>query len=202
MSAGEATPIILASKSQARCLMLENAGLKFKAINPSLDEAAFLRDLDVANAPEAAALALAKEKARIVSAENPDALVIGGDQVLAAADCIISKARDKTEAKEKLKSLRGKTHELLSAVAVAKDGTVIWSHVSQAKLAMHDFHDEFLERYCAAAGDGLTRAVGAYEIEKAGVWLFSSVEGDLFTVMGLPLLPLLSYLREQHKVMP
>ncbi len=203
MPGAEQAKIILASQSRARGLMLENAGVKFKAISPELDEAAFLRGLDDdAHAPEAAALALAKEKARIVSDKNPGALVIGGDQVLDASGRIVSKARDKSEAKEKLKSLRGKTHELHSAVAVAKDGMVIWSHVSHAKLVMHDFDNAFLEKYCAAAGDSLTRAVGGYEIEGAGAWLFSKVEGDLFTVMGLPLLPLLSYLREQHGATP
>ena len=202
MSAAKTQPIILASQSRARSLMLENAGLKFTALKPELDEAAFLCGLNDADTPEKAALALAKEKARILSAENPGTLVIGGDQVLSAEGRIINKARDKTEAKEKLKSLRGKTHELLSAAAIAKDGAVIWSHVSQARLAMHDFDDAFLDQYCAAAGEGLTRAVGAYEIESAGAWLFSKVEGDLFTVMGLPLLPLLSYLRAEHGVMP
>lgn len=202
MPAGEGAQIILASQSRARGLMLENAGLKFKAVKPELDEAAFLRGLDGANAPEVAALALAKEKARIVSSGNPGALVIGGDQVLAAEGRIMSKAQDTAEAKEKIKFLRGKTHELLSAVAVAKDGMVIWSHGAQARLNMHDFDDAFLEKYCAAAGEGLTRAVGGYEIEGAGAWLFSKIEGDSFTVMGLPLLPLLSYLREQHGVTP
>jgi septum formation protein len=188
--------------------MMKNAGLNFKVIKPMLDEMAVIHSMMNHNetkeklTPAIIAMELAKKKALAVSRKNPDALVIGSDQVLVAEGRMISKAHNKTEAKEKLKFLRGKTHSLISAVTVAKAETIFWSHQSEARLTMHDFDDAFLEAYCGVADDALTRAVGAYEIEGPGAWLFSEVKGDQFTVMGMPLLPLLGYLHEYHGVIP
>ena len=115
---------------------------------------------------------------------------------------MMSKARTREEAKDKLRHLRGKTHRLISAVAVAKAGTIFWGYEEEASLTMNDFSDEFLESYCARAGDALTKAVGAYEIEGLGAWLFSDIRGDHFTILGMPLRPLLAYLHEYHAVNP
>ena len=199
--------IILASQSKARYAMLKNAGVNFKVVRPVVDEMAMVHELMRASGkekitPEKIALDLAKKKALAVAGKNPDALVIGSDQILVVEGKMMSKARSKEEAKEKLRHLRGKTHRLISAVAVAKAGTVFWDHEEEASLTMHDFSDEFLESYCARAGDALTKAVGAYAIEGAGAWLFSDIQGDHFTILGMPLRPLLAYLHEYHAVKP
>ncbi len=191
--------IILASGSRARRTMLENAGLQFQVCPADIDEAEILHRLQQKNAaPEEIAQILAQEKAASVSRENRDILVIGGDQILTLNDQIFTKAPDKNAALEKLKTLRGKTHYLVSAICVCRDGEVLWQHVDRSILTMHDFDDAFLEAYAERAGDALTRAVGAYELEAAGSWLFEKVEGDFFTVLGMPLLPLLKYLREEQ----
>lgn len=200
--------IILASQSRARSEMLRGAGVNFRIIKPVLDEVALVHEMmkhftgPEKLTPEKIATELAKKKALTVARKNPDALVVGSDQVLVLDDRMMSKARNRAEAVAKLKTLRGKTHRLISAVAVAKAETIFWSHEEEAQLTMHDFDDAFLDRYVAGAGDALTRAVGAYEIEGRGAWLFSKVEGNYNTILGMPLLPLLSYLREYHGVVP
>jgi septum formation protein len=206
-SASGGVKIILASQSKARYAMLKNAGLHFKVIRPVVDEMAMINELMRTSGrekitPEKIAMDLAKKKALAVAGKNPDALVVGSDQILVLEGKMMSKARSKEEAKEKLRHLRGKTHRLISAVAVAKAGTVFWSHEEEASLTMNDFSDEFLENYCAHAGDALTKAVGAYEIEGLGAWLFSDIQGDHFTILGMPLRPLLAYLYEYHAVKP
>lgn len=195
--------LILASQSTARQKMLAEAGLKFTAIPAILDEMAVAKEMISQNLPpQKIASELARKKALTVAGKNPDALVIGSDQILVLDGEIMSKARTIAEAKEKLKKLRGKTHKLISAVAVAKAGTVFWNEEAEALLTMHDFNDEFLEFYSEKAGEALTRAVGAYEIESTGAWLFSEVKGDLFTILGMPLVPLLCYLREYQGFKP
>lgn len=189
--------LILASASRARQSMLAQAGLSFEIHPADIDETAILRELKGAEPADKAHI-LAEKKAAYVSQQFPGALVIGSDQILEIGGDILSKASDKNAAREKLKRLRGKTHHLISAVAVCRDEKILWHHTAQARLTMHDFSDEFLENYMAAAGEGLTRAVGAYELEGAGSWLFSSIEGDYFTILGMPLLPFLNYLRENH----
>lgn len=199
--------IILASQSKARYAMLKNAGVHFKVVRPVLDEIAMVHEImRVAGTekitPEKIAMELARKKALAVAKKNPEAIVIGSDQILVLEGKMMSKAKNKEEAKEKLRALRGKPHTLISAVAVAKSGTVFWSHEDTAELTMREFSDEFLEDYCNAAGEALTKAVGAYQIEGAGAWLFSEVKGDHFTILGMPLRPLLQYLNEYHGVKP
>ncbi len=195
--------LILASQSKARHAMLTNAGLVFKTIHPVLDEMAVAKEmLDQKAAPQKIALELAKKKALTVARKNPDMLVIGSDQVLVLDGKMLGKAHSEDEARARLKLLRGRTHTLISTVAVAKAGAVFWSHEEEATLAMHDFDDAFLDLYCGKAGEALTHTVGAYEIEGAGAWLLSGAKGDYFTILGMPLLPLLAYLREYHSIGP
>jgi septum formation protein len=121
--------------------------------------------------------------------------VIGADQVLECHGKILSKAKNKKAAADKLRFLRGKTHRLISAACVAKNGKIIWQGVQHADLTMKNFNDAFLKRYIAEAGDTLTGAVGAYALEEKGIWLFKKIEGDYFTILGMPLLPLLGFLQ-------
>lgn len=195
--------LILASGSAARAAMLRSAGLTFKIIPADVDEKKITAAFKTKNAsPRRIAAELAAHKALAVSAQNPGALVIGSDQVLAEGGRLMGKARSKAEATKKLKMLRRKTHVLISAAAIAQNGTIIWRHADSAALTMRDFSPAMLRAYLDAAGDALTRAVGAYEAEGLGAWLFETVRGDHFTVMGMPLLPLLAHLDEIHGVRP
>ncbi|PCI96868.1 MAG: septum formation inhibitor Maf [Alphaproteobacteria bacterium] len=190
--------IILASGSQGRQAMLRNAGLPFHTIPANIDEDAIIARLTAGNRDIKFITAqLATDKALHISAANADTLVIGSDQTLESEGALLSKAVNTADAEAKLKSLRGKTHILHSAVSLVRDGEVIFSYTDHASLTMHDFDDDFLENYMKKAPDALTSCVGGYKIEGAGAWLFSSVTGDLFTIMGMPLLPLLSYLRTE-----
>ena len=141
------------------------------------------------------AAALAAAKAEAVSARLPDALVIGADQVLALGQDLFSKPAGTSEAREQLLRLRGKSHQLHTAASLATGGKVVWTHVEIATLAMRPFSDAFLADYLRAAGDRVCHTVGAYEIEGLGIQLFERIEGSLFTIIGLPLLPLLAELR-------
>jgi septum formation protein len=195
--------IILASQSLARKGILEGAGLKFSIQPADIDEDGITATLkEQGFSTRHIALDLSEKKAQAVAAKNPDALVIGCDQVLELEGKALSKAKDKESAKKKLRLLSGKTHNLISAVSIVQGQTTFWQHEDEAQLTMHAFNEEFLESYVQRAGPALTRAVGAYEIESAGAWLFSEVRGDYFTILGLPLLPLLSYLHDYHGCRP
>lgn len=183
--------------------MLEAAGLVFKIVPADIDEDAIREGLLSDSAcvdPDHVATILAAEKALAVSRQHPHAVVIGSDQVLALGTRLIAKAANVTEAREILDTLRGRTHELFSAVAIAEQGEVTWSHVSRAQLTMRRFTDEFLGRYIAQNDDAVVHAVGAYEIEGRGIHLFEAIEGDHFTILGMPLLPLLAELRSRGLV--
>ena len=163
-----------------------------------VDEPAIRKTLLAAKSaatPPQIADALARAKAEDVSQRHKGSLVIGGDQVLALGTELLTKAKDEAAARATLKKLRGMTHELHSAVALAVDGRVLWTHTGTARLKMRDFSDAFLEEYLTRAGDRIGQSVGAYELEGLGVQLFDKIEGDYFTVLGLPLLPLLAELR-------
>ncbi len=190
--------IILASTSRARREMLAAAGVAFTVEAADVDEPAIRKTLLAAKSaatPPQIADALARAKAEDVSQRHKGSLVIGGDQVLALGTELLTKAKDEAAARATLKKLRGMTHELHSTVALAVDGRVLWTHTGTARLKMRDFSDAFLEEYLTRAGDRIGQSVGAYELEGLGVQLFDKIEGDYFTVLGLPLLPLLAELR-------
>ena len=191
--------IILASTSATRQSMLRNAGLAFSAESPNVDEKALV----AANpqwSPCETALRLAEAKARDVSLRHPGAFVIGADQVLALGNTIYGKPRDRAHCRAQLAELRGQTHALISAVVLARDGETLWSHDDQASLTMRDYSDAFLDSYLDAIGDDCTSSVGGYKIEGRGVQLFSAVSGDHFTILGLPLVPLLERLRAAGEI--
>jgi septum formation protein len=191
-------PLILASASPYRRRMLENAGVAFSVVPADVDEASLKRRLAGEAQPAAAvADALARAKAQDVSARYPDAMIIGADQILAVDNELLDKPGDLAAARAQLERLRGRTHRLLSAVALAQAGDILWTHVGEAVLTMREFSPAFLDRYLALAGASLCRIVGAYEIEGLGIQLFDRVEGDHFSIIGLPLLPLLMELRSR-----
>jgi septum formation protein len=186
--------LVLASASPFRRRMLEAAGLSFRTLPADVDEVDIRRHLATSD-PVRIAETLARAKAAAVSVAQPHALVIGADQVLAFDNQVLGKAKDVNEASSHLKSLRGRTHELQSAVALAEAGEILWSHTETARLAMRAFSDVFLDRYLLEMGPRACQTVGAYEIEGRGIQLFERIEGDIFTIIGLPLLALLAELR-------
>lgn len=191
--------LILASQSVARQKMLRAVGLEFEAIPAHLDEDSLTENaIEQNQSPREIALMLAQEKALAISKDNPEALVIGSDQILECDGQMLYKAENAQAALEKLQFLSHKTHYLISAVTVAKDGEILWMHADSAALTMKNLSDEYIQNYCDKAGEALTRSVGAYEIESLGARLFEKVEGDFFTIQGLPLLPLLAYLEAEQ----
>ena len=190
--------LILASSSWSRQMLLKAAGVPFDIVPAEIDEPALMRQLKAeSEEPSAIALSLAEQKALAVSHRNPGQLVLGGDSVLAFGDELISKCADIDALRGLLRRLSGKTHELLSAAALARDGKVIWRHVGRARLHMRILSDGFLERYLAEEGQTVLSCVGGYRYEGPGAQLFDHVDGDYFTVLGLPLLPVLAALRTQ-----
>jgi septum formation protein len=176
--------------------MLEAAGLDFAVEVPRVDEAAAKTGLRAEGAtPRGQAVALAELKALSVSARHKG-LVIGADQMLALEGQAFDKPRSAEEAREHLVQLRGRTHELITAAAVARNGVVIWRHIDTPRLTMRAFSDAFLDDYFVRAGEGALTSVGAYQLEGLGAQLFDRVEGDYFSILGLQLLPLLAFLRE------
>ena len=191
--------IVLASTSATRQSMLRNAGLTFIAAKPAVDEKA----LAAANPhwlPRETAIKLAEAKALDVSHNHPGAFVVGADQVLALGEKIYGKPHDRAHCRQQLLELRSHTHALISAVVLARDGKMFWSHADEARLSMRDYSDGFIEAYLDAIGDDCTTSVGGYKIEGRGVQLFESVAGDHFTILGLPLVPLLEKLREAGEI--
>jgi septum formation protein len=190
-------PLILASQSRARQMLLGNAGIAFDAIPADIDERAVQENSGLSAPGEIAGL-LAREKARLVSTSNPTRYVVGADQTLALGRRLFSKPNGRTQAAEQLRLLAGATHELHSAVAVALDGKIIFSDVSFAGMTMRRLDQTEIEAYLDQAGESVTTSVGAYQLEGLGVHLFERIEGDHFTILGLPLLPLLAFLRGER----
>ncbi|WP_234684159.1 Maf family nucleotide pyrophosphatase [Bradyrhizobium monzae] len=193
------SPLILASQSSARKMLLGNAGLEFETITADIDERGIQAASKLSN-PREIGLLLAREKARAVSANRPGSHVIGADQTLALGDRLFNKPTGRTQALAQLRDLAGRTHELNSAVAVAHDGKIVFEDVSVARMTMLQMSEAELSAYLDAAGDAVTTSVGAYQLEGLGIHLFERIEGDHFTILGLPLLPLLAFLRREQLI--
>lgn len=191
-----ARSVYLASQSRTRADLLAKAGVKFTAEPAGVDEAEVKAAMQAEGAgAEAAAAALADLKARKVSARHMDSLVIGSDQILECGGVWFDKPGDLDHARAQLRTLRGRTHRLVSDTCVFLEGRRIWSQPAVAELAMRDFSDAFLEDYLGAMGPRALDVVGGYEIEGLGAQLFTRISGDFFAILGLPLLPLLDFLR-------
>ncbi|MGS4887207.1 Maf-like protein [Roseibium sp. MB-4] len=189
--------LVLASGSKIRAELMRNAGLTIDVDPANVDERAVeVPLLEAGFPPEDLASVLAEAKANDVSARRPGDLVIGADQILAFEGERRTKPDDMEAARRQLLAFSGKTHELLSAVVISKGGEAIWRHVSTARLTMRTLSPAFVGHYLAEAGDDVLSSVGAYQLEGLGLQLFEKIDGDYFTILGLPMLPLLAQLRE------
>lgn len=193
------SPLILASQSSARKMLLANAGLEFKAITADIDERG-IQAASKLSSPREIALLLAREKAKAVSAHHLGSHVIGADQTLALGMRLFNKPAGRDQAMAQLRDLAGNSHELHSAVAVAHDAEIVFEDVSVARMTMREMTEAELSAYLDAAGEAVTASVGAYQLEGLGIHLFEHIEGHHFTILGLPLLPLLAFLRRERLV--
>lgn len=196
--------VVLASGSRIRRALLQSAGLSFTVAPADLDEGQIRHRLQSENdavSAEDIALALATAKAKLIAKDHANALVIGCDQTLKFEDRIYEKARDLTTIRETLLSFRGKTHRLCSAVAIVQNSDVIWSTVQHADLTMRNYSENFIDEYLARVGNEAMDSLGGYQLEAQGIQLFDSIDGDYFTVLGLPLLSLVKELRSLKVLM-
>jgi septum formation protein len=189
-------PLILASQSRARKMLLDNAGLDCEAVPADIDERALQKDSGLTAPGEIASL-LARAKASAISVQRPQHIVVGADQTLALGDRLFSKPAGRVQAVEQLQALAGHVHELHSAVAVARSGKVLFAETSVARMHMRPLTGKQIDAYLDIAGDAVTTSVGAYQLEGLGVHLFERIDGDHFTILGLPLLSLLAFLRSE-----
>lgn len=195
--------IVLASASPARAAILRQAGLDIEIRPARVDEEEIKLSLRAEGAPaERVAETLAELKMRRASLAGDRRFVVGCDQMLACDGAWFDKPVDMAAAREQLQRLRGKTHHLHSAITVGRDGGVVWHHVETARMTMRDFSDAFLDSYLLQAGESILASVGAYRLEDLGIQLFSRIQGDYFTILGLPLLPLLDFLRANNELQP
>lgn len=193
--------LVLASTSPFRAMLLKNAGLDFVASAPDVDERAVEAPLANSGAtPADVAEILAEAKAVDVSERHPGLLTIGGDQTLSLVDQQFHKPKNMEDARRHLLALSGKTHQLNSAVVFARDGQTIWRHVEVAHMHMRDLSPKFIGRHLASVGSIALKSVGAYQLEGEGIQLFDKIDGDYFTIVGLPLIPMLKKLRELDEI--
>jgi septum formation protein len=190
-------PLILASQSRARQTLLANAGINFEAVPAEIDERA-VQQASSLSAPGDIAALLAREKSLSVSSRLTGRLVVGADQTLALGPRLFSKPAARAQAAEQLSALAGRTHELHSGVTVARDGKILFADVSSARMTMRRLGEAEIDAYLDEAGEAVTSSVGAYQLEGLGVHLFERIEGDHFTILGLPLLQLLGFLRSER----
>lgn len=189
--------VVLASASRVRATLLRQAGLDFQVMPADVDESVTKRDMAGAD-PMEIAEALAMIKARAVAC--PGALVVGADQMLVCDGSLFDKPRDRNEARGHLRRLSGRTHHLCTAAAIVLDGEVLWRHTERPELVMRPLGEAFIERYLDAVGGDALLSVGAYQLEGRGAQLFERVSGDFFSILGLPLLPLLAFLRHRNLI--
>jgi septum formation protein len=190
-------PLLLASQSRARQALLANAGIDFEAVAAELDERA-VQQASGLSAPGDIAALLAREKALSVSSRRPGKYVVGADQTLALGERLFSKPAGRPQAAEQLRALAGRSHELHSAVAAARNGKILFEAVAIARMSMRRLGEAEMDVYLDQAGEAVMSSVGAYQLEGLGVHLFERIEGDHFTILGLPLLPLLGFLRSER----
>ena len=188
--------LVLASRSSIRRAILQNAGIPVETSPADLDERAVEAQCDGLE-PARLSILLAREKAREVAGKSPGRLVVGGDQILTCEGERFSKPRDPAGARDQLRTLSGRTHELTSAAVLVRDQAVLFETVDIAHMTMRVFSAPFLDSYLEAAGEAVTASVGAYQLEGLGIQLFERIEGSYFTVLGLPMLPLLAFFRDQ-----
>jgi septum formation protein len=189
-------PLVLASRSRIRQAVLDAAGIPVEIVPADIDERAVAAAAGPLAPPGMAAL-LAREKALAIARSRPARIVLGADQTLALGDRQLHKPEGRAGAADQLRMLRGRSHTLYSAVAVVRGSDVLFDHVAAATLTMRDFSEAFLDRYLDSAGDAVLDSVGGYQLEGKGGHLFERVDGDYFTVLGMPLLPLLAFFRRQ-----
>ncbi len=203
MTLWQTQPLVLASKSAPRRALLEAAGIPLVIDPADIDErAAEAASPKEAATPDGAALLLARAKAFETAKRNKGKTVLGADQTLALGNERFSKPKSIEAARAQLRKFSGKTHALHSGIALVRDGTVLFETVSSAHLTMHKFSDAFLDAYLADAGERVMQSVGAYQLESVGVNLFEKIEGDHFTILGMPLMPLLAYFRKSVMMVP
>jgi septum formation protein len=190
-------PLVLASQSKARQTLLANAGIEFESDPADIDERAIQVSSGLSSPGDIASL-LAREKARIVSVRRPSRYVVGADQTLALGARIFNKPAGRAQAADQLRALAGHCHELHAAVAVAHDGKLLFEHVSIARMTMRRLADAEINSYLEEAGEAVISSVGAYQLEGLGIHLFERIEGDHFTILGLPLLELLAFLLSER----
>lgn len=199
MSQASAPKLILASSSKARQALLSAAGVKFAAIKPDVDEAA-VKARSTALSMQELASELAMQKSVAVSSRHDGVIVIGADQTLDLDGSGLDKPPNLQAARQQLLQLRGRTHHLHSAICCSRNGKPVWQHVGSAMLSIRHFSDAELAQYLGSAGDKVLHSVGAYQIEGPAIQLFDHIEGDYFTILGLPLLPLLNFLRQEQAI--
>ena len=187
--------ILLASKSPTRAKLLKNAGIPFQAVDHGVDEEEIKMTMS-SNKPQEVAVKLSELKALKVSASNPNMFVVGSDQVLDHKGRLFSKASDKKTAAEQLKTLSGQEHTLITSTIVAKNNSVVWRHLNKSKMKMRDLGEQTITQYISEVGEEILNIVGVYAIEKEGIKLFESIGGDMFSIQGLSMLPLVQFLSD------